>query len=223
MTTRVLTADQMRATEAAAIESGAVTGATLMERAGEAVVTAILTQGPALRQGAHRALVLCGPGNNGGDGFVVARLLRARGWEVAVAFYGRADRLPPDARRNHDRLTEVSPFSAETLMQAGRDADALVVVDALFGIGLSRPLPQELTGPWEAAVKAGLLAQKNLHLVAVDLPSGWTTDDAQNLGTLAGFDGTLAPVLTVTFHAMKPVHPVLREAGQPVVVASIGL
>ena len=96
----LLTAAQMRALEAAAIASGQVTGLELMERAGAGVVQAIFEEWPELRAGPFRTVVLCGPGNNGGDGFVVARLLKEWGWEVEVFLYGDADRLSPDARVN---------------------------------------------------------------------------------------------------------------------------
>ena len=86
--TELLTAAQMRAIETAAIESGEVTGLELMERAGRGVVEAIFEEWPELKATSHRAVVLCGPGNNGGDGFVVARLLKEWGWEVEVFLYG---------------------------------------------------------------------------------------------------------------------------------------
>ena len=74
--TELLTAAQMRSLEAAAIASGEVTGLELMERAGRGVVEAVFEEWPELRATSHRAVVLCWPGNNGGDGFVVARLLK---------------------------------------------------------------------------------------------------------------------------------------------------
>ena len=101
--TELLTAAQMRAIEAAAIASGEVTGLELMERAGRGVVEAIFEEWPELRATSHRAVVLCGPGNNGGDGFVVARLLKEWGWEVEVFLYGDPERMPPDARVNYER------------------------------------------------------------------------------------------------------------------------
>ena len=104
--TELLTAAQMRAIERAAIESGEVTGLELMERAGQGVVEAILEWRPELATAPHRAVVLCGPGNNGGDGFVVARLLKQRGWEVDVFLYGDEAKLPPDAAENCRRWRE---------------------------------------------------------------------------------------------------------------------
>ncbi|MBC7141672.1 MAG: bifunctional ADP-dependent NAD(P)H-hydrate dehydratase/NAD(P)H-hydrate epimerase, partial [Rhodobacteraceae bacterium] len=89
--TELLTAAQMRAIEAAAIASGEVTGLELMERAGRGVVEAIWEEWPELKAGSFRAVVLCGPGNNGGDGFVVARLLKEWGWEVEVFLYGEPE------------------------------------------------------------------------------------------------------------------------------------
>ncbi|MEO0655524.1 MAG: NAD(P)H-hydrate epimerase, partial [Pseudomonadota bacterium] len=95
--TELLTAEQMRAIEQAAIESGEVTGLELMERAGRGVVEAIFEEWPELAATSHRAVVLCGPGNNGGDGYVVARLLAERGWTVDLFAYGEPGRQGPDA------------------------------------------------------------------------------------------------------------------------------
>src|SRR3712207_4732480 len=100
--TAILTAAEMRTLEQEAIAKGEVTGLELMERAGRGVVEAILEEWPEIEQGARRAVVLCGPGNNGGDGFVVARLLKERGWEVEV-LAASTHELPGDAQANHDR------------------------------------------------------------------------------------------------------------------------
>ncbi|CUH44049.1 bifunctional ADP-dependent NAD(P)H-hydrate dehydratase/NAD(P)H-hydrate epimerase [Ruegeria atlantica] len=142
--TELLTAAQMRAIEKAAIESGQVTGLELMERAGRGVVEAIFEEWPELAKTSGCAVVLCGPGNNGGDGFVVARLLKEWGWEVEVFLYGDADKLPADAQMNYDRwqeLGEVVPLT-EKDMRKGGFAD--LYVDALFGTGLKRGLDGEL-------------------------------------------------------------------------------
>ncbi|MEM6677303.1 MAG: NAD(P)H-hydrate dehydratase [Pseudomonadota bacterium] len=112
--TNLLTAAQMRSLEQAAIDADEVTGLELMERAGQGVVDAILDWRPALAEAAHRAVVLCGPGNNGGDGFVVARLLHQKGWEVEVLLYGRdpteTDALPGDAAENARRWQALGPI-----------------------------------------------------------------------------------------------------------------
>lgn len=147
----LLTAAQMRSLEQAAIGSGAVSGLELMERAGQGVVDAVFARWPALSATAHAAVVLCGPGNNGGDGFVVARLLRDRGWTVRVYLLGTPEKLPPDARANHDRWAAtdpVMPFPA----CCPDPAQAALVVDAGFGTGLARPLDDKLVAAFLGAV-----------------------------------------------------------------------
>ena len=132
----LLTAAQMRAIEQAAIASGEVTGLELMERAGRGVVEAIFEEWPELRATSHRAVVLCGPGNNGGDGFVVARLLKEPGWEVEVFLYGDAGRVAPDARVNYGRwrgMGGVAPLSPETWERRAFPGRCDLLVDALFG------------------------------------------------------------------------------------------
>ncbi|MFP4327642.1 MAG: NAD(P)H-hydrate epimerase, partial [Paracoccaceae bacterium] len=214
----LLTAARMRAIETEAIESGAVTGLELMERAGAGVVRSVLEEWPELAEGAHRAIVLCGPGNNGGDGFVVARLLKSRGWEVAVFLFGDAARLPPDARKAHARWCEIG--TVVRLRSDGGDEDlsgvlqaacsdgrrACVVFDALFGTGLTRPLGdlarlmQAVALPDDAARGGGFLR------VAVDLPSGLCSDSGRVLDAAPGAASAFTADLTVTFHRMKPGH-----------------
>ena len=197
--TELLTAAQMRAVEQAAIESGQLTGLELMERAGRGVVEAIFEEWPELAKTAHRAVVLCGPGNNGGDGFVVARLLKEWGWEVEVFLYGDPAKLPPDARANYERwgkLGAVSPLSAAP--KFAHEAD--LYVDALFGTGLRRALEGELFD-WAADRTADLdVAAKT---VAVDVPSGLCSDSGREL---AGSTETVLAGLTVSFHAFKLGH-----------------
>ncbi len=200
----LLTSAQMRAIERAAIESGATTGLRLMECAGEGVVGAILEAFPRLAT-SGRAVVLCGPGNNGGDGFVVARLLHARGWSVAVFLFGDAPRLPPDARANHDRwaaLGAVHPLDdprGGVYGAFGREAPDLVI-DALFGTGLTRDLPGSLQQAL-AEIGEGRRDQRtSLSVVAVDAPSGLCADSGRVRGTVLRAD------LTVTFHTAKPGH-----------------
>lgn len=213
----LLTAAQMRAIEEAAIARGAVTGLELMERAGAGVVAAVLEEWPELAEGRHRAVVLCGPGNNGGDGFVVARLLKERGWEIGVFLYGKAEKLPPDARLNFERWTvigSVHPFGDAPLRP---EADLLV--DALFGTGLSRPLSEELVAWLRTDARA---AETAMRIVAVDVPSGLCSDSGRSL---SGDGRMIEAGLTVTFHRAKAGHFLADgPAGSgKVVVRDIGL
>src|SRR6056297_2346399 len=129
--TELLTAAQMRATEQAAFESGDVTGLELMERAGRGVVTAMFEEWPNLAKAPHKAVVLCGPGNNGGDGFVVARLLKDWGWEVQVFLYGAPAKLPPDAKTNYQRWQEMGQVDPLTPNLEPSTLKPAVVIDAL--------------------------------------------------------------------------------------------
>jgi hydroxyethylthiazole kinase-like uncharacterized protein yjeF len=196
--TELLSAAEMRAIEAAAINAGQVTGLELMERAGRGVVAAIFREWPELQATAHRAVVLCGPGNNGGDGFVIARLLKEWGWEVAVFLLGDPARLPPDARANHDRwrdMGEVQPL-AELDWPILRAAS--LCVDAVFGTGLSRPVPPAVWGSLVMAQESGA------RLVAVDILSGICADSGRILSDSGYTDFPAA--LTVTFERAKTGH-----------------
>jgi hydroxyethylthiazole kinase-like uncharacterized protein yjeF len=210
--TELLTATQMRAIEAAAIASGEVTGLDLMERAGRGVVEAIFAEWPELATTSHRAVVLCGPGNNGGDGFVVARVLKDQGWEVKVFLSGDPERMPPDARVNHDRwvgMGEVGRLELDGFPQL-HAVHTDLFVDALFGTGLARPIDGEAakvlvhirtaTEPHERSMRS------REHLVAIDVPSGLCSDSGK---VLRGASQKLAHFradLTVTFHRAKIGH-----------------
>ena len=189
--TEVLTAGEMRRRETRAMERGGVSGADLMALAGRGVVDAVFERWPALAWQPHRAIVLCGPGNNGGDGFVVARLLADRGWHVRLWLYGDLARVPPDARLHAARWADVG----ETLPWSDDGPDvgrADLVVDALFGGGLSRPLPEvisRLSEVWQPD-----------RTVAVDAPSGLCLDSGRALGT------ALPAALTVTFQRPRLGH-----------------
>ena len=194
----ILTADAMRAAEAAAIASGASVE-TLMERAGESLAEAIFQY-----VGSRPVLVACGPGNNGGDGYVAARHLRKRGIAVRVA--ALADPASEACKWAHkqwggwiEKLAEAAPSE--------------LLVDCLFGTGLKRPLE-----PAAADLLNKLAAQSRL-VVACDLPSGVDSDSGALLSAVPRSE------LTVTFGALKPAHrlmPAMPRMGR-VVLAEIGV
>lgn len=195
---QILTVSEMSRADVAAIAAG-TPGTVLMERAGEAVADAVCARFPV-----QPAAVLCGPGNNGGDGYVVARLLQARGWPVEVM--ALAEPSAADARAA--RALWGGPVGD---VDAGLSGG--VYVDAMFGAGLARPLDGS------AALAAQKLAAAGEHVVAVDVPSGLPGDTGRPQGPC------VSAALTVTFHAKKPAHvlePGRARCGE-IVVADIGL
>lgn len=226
--TELLTSAQMKAVEQAAMKSGAVTGLDLMERAGQGVIDAAFAQWPDLSETPRRALVLCGPGNNGGDGFVIARLLKNSGWNVDLFLFGDAAKLPPDAKANHNRwavLGEVAELTVENLQSAARPD---LIVDAVFGTGLTRSLPAALQQAFAALGKTKWSKRHLIRRVAVDCPSGLNLDTGMVPQDLEVADAVISANLsnlTVTFHTPKPGHylgvgPMVCGA---VVIADIGL
>ena len=206
----LLTASEMAALERAAMAAGAVTGRDLMERASRGVVAAILRWRPDLARTAHRATVLCGPGNNGGDGYAIARILRDRGWRVQVLGMGPASAMPPDARACRDLWEAAEPVAVLNLAALRAAPRADLLIDAVFGTGLSRPpagdvadVLRDLAAPRGGADGADGAAPP---LVAVDAPSGLDLDSGRALAPGA----VPRAALTVTFEAPKIGH-VLAE------------
>jgi hydroxyethylthiazole kinase-like uncharacterized protein yjeF len=194
----ILTAAEMRAAEERVIAVG-TSVETLMERAGMAGVEAIWRFA-----GPRPALVLCGPGNNGGDGYVIARGLKQRGAEVRVAALSEPTSLAAQSARE---LWNGPVDRLENTVPAG------LLIDALFGTGLTRPLAGEAVDALSRLAAAATLR------VAADLPSGVATDDGQVLSPVPDYD------LTVVFGALKPSHllqPAARQMGR-VVVVDIGV
>jgi len=192
----ILTVAEMAAADAAAIEGG-ISAEALMERAGATVAGTIAARWPA-----GLANVLCGPGGNGGDGYVIARHLKAMGWTVEVEALGEPSR--PDA------AAMAAKWDGPVRHLTAEAPPADLVVDALFGAGLARPLE----GP------AAARARHRAPTVAVDLPSGLNGDTGLPVGPDA-----FHAALTVTFHRRKPVHVLEpgRTACGEVMVADIGL
>ncbi len=178
----ILSAAEMAQAEKLATEAG-VSGAAMMERAGEGAAAI------AMRFWDKRPVaVLCGPGNNGGDGFVIARKLSEAGWSLRVGLLGARDALQGDAKLMSSLYRgEVEPLGPAVLEGAG------LIVDALFGTGLKRPLDAEARAVIEAA---------NAHpapALAVDIPSGVDADTGA--GAVA-----MRATRTATFFLKKPAH-----------------
>jgi len=196
----ILTVAEMTAADQAAIAAG-TPGQVLMERAGTAVADAIRA-----RFAPCRVAVLCGPGNNGGDGYVVARLLKRRGWTVWVETFGQ----PSTA----DSRAMAGKWRGDTRPMAADNRPADLYVDALFGAGLSKPLAGEASRFAQAtqALKG--------RVVAIDVSSGVSGES----GGIVGGEAVRAD-LTVTFHRKKIGHVLEpgRAACGEVVVADIGL
>ena len=224
----LLSAAQMGAIERAAIESGHVTGRDLMERAGRGAIDAVFARWPELDRSARRAVVLCGPGNNGGDGFVMARILKDRGWDVALFLMGTLDKLPSDARRNADlwaELARIHPLDDDCKPSAHAPD---LIVDALFGTGLSRPV-EGLAALFDDLADLRDAAKGAPRVVSVDIPSGLCSDSGRILvAPDAGGCPSRACIradLTVTFHSLKPGHHLADGPGQcgAVEIVDIGL
>jgi len=198
----LLTVAESYAADRFAAEAG-IPGERLMEAAGKAVAEAAMRRYPA-----GPVTVLCGPGNNGGDGFVAARHLTAAGWPVRLALLGAREALKGDAATMAGRWEgAVEPLAPETM-----DGAALVI-DGLFGAGLTRPLE----GAARATVEA--VAARALPVVAVDVPSGVHGNTGAVLGAAA------PAAVTVTFFRRKPGHLLYpgRGLSGEVVVADIGI
>ncbi len=215
------TAAQMRAFERAAIGAGVVTGAELMERAGAGAVGVILAKWPELDEPLTRACVLCGPGNNGGDGYVVARLLAERGLSVEVVAFGSADGAPSDAAIARSRWISRGGRIHDGLRSPLRHLERpRLIVDALFGTGLTRPLGRIGTA---VAETFDPMSHAGLRRVALDVPSGLCADSGRILGA-SGRDGAvLAADLTIAFHAAKPGHHLADGPGMCGSLAVVGI
>lgn len=203
----LLTPTEMAEADRLTIAAG-TPGAVLMARAGAAVADAVRRR---LGVGG-RVVVLAGPGNNGGDGFVAARLLAAAGYAVRLALLGDRGRLRGDAAGAAAAWTgAIEPLDGATVAALLGNAD--LVVDALFGAGLAR----DLDGTARAVVEA--VAAAGVPIIAVDLPSG--IDGAT--GAVRG--AALTAVETVTFFRAKPGHLLLpgRAHVGALTIADIGI
>jgi ADP-dependent NAD(P)H-hydrate dehydratase / NAD(P)H-hydrate epimerase len=182
-----LDAEEMRATDGWAIRDEGVPSLELMETAGRAVA-----QAAAEIATASRAVIVCGKGNNGGDGLVAARALRETGFEVDPLLLAPPDELSEDSRANADRLDGVRQVASDEL--SGEMSRAGVIVDAVFGTGFAGSPRGPAVGAIEAMNDAGA------PVVATDIASGVNASTGEVEGAAVSAD------LTVTFHAPKLGH-----------------
>lgn len=185
---KLATTAQMKEIDRIAIQERGIPSLELMERAASAVTEAVLAR--LAGQAQPRAAVLCGPGNNGGDGLAAARQLLARGVQVRTVLVGNTAHMTGDAREMAKRLEEaggrVEPWPA------GGWADCDCIVDALFGVGLNRTVGGDF------AVAIAAINAAGVPVVSCDIPSGVNGDTGDILGT------AVRAAQTVTFTCAKP-------------------
>jgi NAD(P)H-hydrate epimerase len=210
----ILTAAKMRAADAAAMRRG-VPSLELMERAASALAEAVEREAPECR----RVVLLCGPGNNGGDGLAAARLLAQRGVSARLFTLAEPEKLRGDAAVNLGRARRVGLIATPLTSPRGRRelaeelSSADVVVDALFGTGLTRPL----SATTAAIVRA--IEESRRLVVSADVPSGLSSDSGKQIGP------AVRAHRTVAFGAPKLCHvlyPARAHCGE-LTVADIGI
>ena len=193
---KVYTATQMREREQAAVDKG-TSFDQLMENAGSSAARDLMQRLPQ----AGRALIVCGKGNNGGDGLVMARYMQAQGWHIDILF-SLGENLSPLAQTNRERLNglpHIELISAQELegrLKKGYD----IIIEGIFGTGFSGALPTEI------AALCSQLNHSNGLKVALDIPTGLNCDTAE------ADPDTFRADLTYTFAAYKPAH--LSESGK---------
>ena len=193
---KVYTAAQMREREQAAVDKG-TSFDQLMENAGSSAAQDLMQRYPQ----AGRALIVCGKGNNGGDGLVMARYMQAQGWHIDILF-SLGENLSPLAQTNRERLNGlphiefITKQELECRLKKGYD----IIIEGIFGTGFSGALPTEI------AALCSQLNHSNGLKVALDIPTGLNCDTAE------ADPDTFRADLTYTFAAYKPAH--LSESGK---------
>ena len=191
----ILTAAEMRAADEKTI-AGGVPSRELMERAARAAL-AVLEE----RFDTAHTLILCGSGNNGGDGFAMARFLAEKGKKVSVFHLGKrlSDGAPDTAAMSAECARQCALLPASVTLQSTLQTDgATAVVDAVFGIGLCRPIEGEIAATLQAVAAAGI------PVLALDIPSGIHADNGQILGTALPAKVTVAVAAPKWGHYLYP-------------------
>lgn len=214
-----LSREEVRELDRRAIEGFGVPGIVLMENAGRGCAELLMKLNPEKKPVA----ILCGPGNNGGDGFVIARHLDNHGWPASVHVFARHNRTESDAATNFDIVhasgiafdqyrPDMFEDTHQRMFRRRGFEDALWIVDALFGTGLARPLETPLDWLVDVVNTSG----KNVF--AIDIPSGLDCDTGEPLGP------TVRATHTATFVAHKKgfLNPASRQWTGEVHVVDIG-
>ncbi|MDR4494738.1 MAG: NAD(P)H-hydrate dehydratase [Nitrospirales bacterium] len=186
----LVTAEQMQSLDRRTIQEAHVPGITLMERAGQGVVEHLISAWGSPK--GHTILIVCGKGNNGGDGFVVARLLHKKGAKVHTILLSSPKELSPDAKTMYRRLTQLAPSSRLHIQPSSEKLQSLlegghVIVDAMLGTGLTSTVRE----PYLSAIE--LINLSSGKVAAIDIPSGLDSNNGTVLGSAVNAD------LTVTF------------------------
>ena len=197
---KVVTGEMMQRLDQRAIQEFGVSGLTLMENAGRGCVEVITREFGT--EPARRAVVVSGKGNNGGDGYVIARLLKEDGWQVATFVLARREEISGDARVNLDRLGDMPVLFLPGKGELGRYGAALreatLIVDALLGTGLR----SEVRGAYAEAI--GLINAAGKPVLAVDIPSGIDATTGGILGCAVKADSTVTFALAKCGHVLYP-------------------
>ncbi len=202
----LLTSAQMQACDSTQIDQYGMPSVVLMERAALAVRDAVLERFP----DAQRILVICGSGNNGGDGFAAARLLNLAGRRAEVLFVGKHDHMTQETARQAEIFEK---HGGQVLPDETTPKGYDLIIDALFGIGLCR----EVIGKYADLIRAVNLS--GTKVVAVDIPSGVSADDGQILGCAVRADLTVTMAFAKLGHVLYPGAEYCGE----VITADIGI
>jgi NAD(P)H-hydrate epimerase len=212
---KLVTAEQMRQIDRATIDGGIVSGPELMENAGRGIAERLLA-GVIDPSPDEKVTVICGKGNNGGDGFVVARYLSEAGVDVAVYFMGPVEKLSPDAHLNYDRALQqgVRLQEVTSINELPPELDSTCIIDAVFGTGFTGA-PHGLAAEFIEYINR----HRDRTIVSVDLPSGLNADTGRHEGVVVRADYTFPLALPKFGLYVSPG----RELAGKVQVVPIGI
>ncbi|HBU06239.1 MAG TPA: NAD(P)H-hydrate epimerase, partial [Nitrospiraceae bacterium] len=190
---KVVTADEMREIDRMTVKGYGISGTVLMERAGLAVAEKIREL-----YERRKVIVLSGGGNNGGDGIVAARNLHEWGWNVKIILLSKENKLSPDCLKQYKTAKKAGVVIAFRDHITGKDLHSALVVDALFGTGLSK----NISG--KTAELISFINASDAPVISVDIPSGISSDTGQIMGDAVRSDYTITFGLPKRGHLLYP-------------------